>query len=73
MGWNSRMDEIQAAILNIKIKKLDFNNKRRKEIGKIYNQNLNIKMNSDEEPKIRAMVVLDVIGKPPEHPHDGRV
>ena len=24
-------------------------------------------MNSDEEPKIRAMVVLDVIGKPPEH------
>ena len=24
-------------------------------------------MNSDEEPKIRAMVVLEVIGKPPEH------
>ena len=51
MGWNSRMDEIQAAILNIKIKKLDFNNKRRKEIAKIYNQNLNIK--HIEVPKIR--------------------
>ena len=50
-GINSRLDEIQAAILNIKIKKLDFNNKRRKEIAKIYNQNLNIK--HIEVPKIR--------------------
>jgi len=24
-------------------------------------------MNSDEEPKIKAIIVLDVIGKPPEH------
>ena len=30
IGINSRMDEIQAAVLNVKIKKLNINNNKRK-------------------------------------------
>lgn len=39
-GINSRLDEIQAAILNIKLKHLDVMNARRREIANFYNQNL---------------------------------
>ncbi len=39
-GINSRLDEIQAAFLRIKLPKLDEDNKRRKEIARIYNENL---------------------------------
>jgi len=35
-GLNSRLDEIQAAILNVKLKNLDKDNARRKEIAQIY-------------------------------------
>jgi len=40
-GKNSRIDEIQAAILNIKLKYLDDDNARRKEIAKYYYSHIN--------------------------------
>ena len=40
VGWNCRMDELQAAFLNVKLEKLDAWNKRRSEIAKIYSENL---------------------------------
>lgn len=40
-GINSRLDEIQAAVLNIKLKGLDKDNERRREIAKYYCENIN--------------------------------
>ena len=40
IGLNSRLDTIQAIILNEKIKKINFNNSKRKKIAKFYNQNI---------------------------------
>lgn len=40
-GYNSRMDEIQAAILNYKLTKLDQNIAYRKKIANLYYQNIN--------------------------------
>lgn len=40
-GLNSRLDEIQAAFLRIKLQKLDEDNKRRQEIAAIYETELN--------------------------------
>ena len=37
---NSRIDEIQAAILNVKLKYLDHDNARRIAIAKYYNENI---------------------------------
>ena len=39
-GINSRLDEIQAAILRVKLKWLEKENERRREIAKIYNNGL---------------------------------
>ena len=39
-GWNSRLDNLQAAVLNIKLKYLPKWIERRREIAKIYNDNL---------------------------------
>ena len=39
-GVNSRLDEIQAAILNVKLKYLDQDNERRLEIAQLYNSGL---------------------------------
>lgn len=36
IGINSRLDELQATILNLKLPSLDFDNKRRREIAKMY-------------------------------------
>ncbi len=40
-GLNSRLDEFQAAILNIKLKRLDKDNQRRRDIAKFYRNNIN--------------------------------
>lgn len=39
-GLNSRLDEIQAAVLNIKLKYLDSENSIRREIAKTYSENI---------------------------------
>lgn len=39
-GVNSRLDEIQAAILDIKLKHLDSDNNKRREISKYYRENI---------------------------------
>lgn len=45
-GWNSRLDEIQAAILRVKLKNLEKDNEKRRNIAKIYNSIIDTK-NSD--------------------------
>jgi dTDP-4-amino-4,6-dideoxygalactose transaminase len=40
-GLNSRLDEIQAAVLDVKLKYLDAENNRRREIAKYYIDNIN--------------------------------
>lgn len=47
-GKNSRMDEIQAAVLNVKLPYLDKENQRRKQIAKAYLEGIN-------NPKIRLI------------------
>ncbi len=39
-GLNSRLDEIQAAALNVKLRRLDHDNQRRREIAKCYIENI---------------------------------
>lgn len=39
-GINSRLDEIQAAILDVKLKHLDSDNEKRREISKYYRENI---------------------------------
>ena len=39
-GVNSRLDEIQAAVLDVKLKYLDEDNKKRREISKYYRENI---------------------------------
>lgn len=40
-GINSRLDEMQAAILRIKLQRLDKGNQRRREIAQLYTENIN--------------------------------
>src|ERR1035437_6326804 len=40
-GLNSRMDEIQAAVLDVKLRYLDIENQRRREIAQYYCENIN--------------------------------
>lgn len=40
IGYNSRLDAIQAAILNVKIKEIDNWNAKRREVAEIYNEAL---------------------------------
>lgn len=56
IGRNSRLDELQAAILNVKIKYLDFDISKRREVAKFYIDGI---QNSN--------IVLPVINKWDEH------
>lgn len=40
LGFNSRLDEIQASVLNVKLKYLDSINDHKKKLAALYNQNL---------------------------------
>lgn len=40
-GYNSRLDEMQAAILNIRLKYLDNENNARRKVSKFYRENIN--------------------------------
>lgn len=40
IGWNSRLDAIQAAFLSLKLKRLDMENQRRRENASIYHDHL---------------------------------
>lgn len=42
-GFNSRLDEIQAVILSVKLKKLDEDNQKRRKIAEFYCQNISNK------------------------------
>jgi dTDP-4-amino-4,6-dideoxygalactose transaminase len=55
-GINSRIDEIQAAFLSVKLKYLDSENQRRREIAQFYIENI-------KNPRIR----LPLSGSSPEH------
>jgi len=39
-GWNSRLDEVQAAILRVKLKHLDFDNSNRIKLAELYSEGL---------------------------------
>ena len=53
VGVNSRLDSIQAAILNVKLKYLDKYNNRRQHSAKLYNEALN-KVESIETPFVES-------------------
>jgi len=53
VGVNSRLDSIQAAILNVKLKYLDKYNNRRQESAKLYNEALD-KVESIETPFVES-------------------
>jgi len=50
-GLNSRMDEIQAAFLSVKLKYLDIQNEHRRKIVKCYNSIENVNITLPEIPK----------------------
>ncbi len=49
VGFNSRLDEIQAAILMVKLKKIDSYNEKRREKAALYNEKLLSGRNIDRE------------------------
>lgn len=54
-GLNSRLDEIQAAVLNVKIKYLDKENQKRRSVAKYYLENI-------KNPKITLPTITDFKG-----------
>ena len=63
IGYNTRLDAIQAAILNIKIKEIDKWNSRRREIVKAYNEalqnsNLVTPVSRDDVEHVYHMYIL---------------
>mgnify|MGYP000102879565 FL=1 len=62
-GRNSRMDEIQAAVLNVKLPYLDKENQRRKQIAKAYfeginNPNITLIKNNDRDNAYHIFPIL---------------
>ncbi|MBN1535832.1 MAG: DegT/DnrJ/EryC1/StrS family aminotransferase [Anaerolineales bacterium] len=54
MGINSRMDDIQAAVLRVKLKYLDQDNQRRIKLAEVYHQGL------EDSPVIRPSIFADL-------------
>ena len=57
-GVNSRLDEIQAAILDVKLKYLDADNARRREISKFYRENITLPKVYDEMAHVWHLFVI---------------
>ena len=66
MGWTSRLDSVQAALLSVKLKKLNTWNAARRKIAAVYNRELNgIGLGlPDERPQARHVYHLYVIRVP---------
>ena len=62
VGLNSRLDTIQAIILNEKLKNLNVNNNKRRRIAKFYDQNINnkkiLKLNYSKSSVYHQYVIL---------------
>ncbi len=58
LGFNSRLDEIQAAVLRIKLKKLDRWNEERRKIAKIYSQSLNVTIPKENGKHVYHLYVI---------------
>lgn len=62
-GVNSRLDEIQAAILDVKLKYLDNDNEKRRKISKYYRENIknkNVILQSTYDEKVHVWHVFPV-------------
>ena len=60
-GTNSRLDELQAAVLRVKLKYLDTHNQTRRELAAIYNNRLRAAARPRTAPDIRHVYHLYVI------------
>ncbi len=56
IGYNSRLDEIQAAIIRIKLKYIDMHNQKRQELAQIYNSILSGSVQCPPETSDRSHV-----------------
>lgn len=72
-GYNSRLDEMQAAILRVKLRHLDAGNERRREIASLYNAGLVTAdvvcpiVRAEYEPRTNELVRGEVLQGPPGH------
>jgi dTDP-3-amino-3,4,6-trideoxy-alpha-D-glucose transaminase len=64
-GWNTRLDELQAAILRVKLRYLDQDNARRRELAAVYDEQLqNVVTTPVEAPHARHVYHLYVVRHP---------
>src|SRR5262249_28178428 len=64
-GANSRLDELQAAMLRVKLGLLDDRNRRRAEIGRYYNEQLRTLVTTPPEDPPRTQVFHQYVVRTP--------
>jgi len=57
VGLNSRLDELQAAILRVKLKRLDEQNSRRREIAEIYRRKIDLPIMNQTDSLYHLFVI----------------